>query len=85
MQERFKKQNISDIIFYLQYKDKIKISPFYYTKYGFHNGKLDNIIVVDFYTETRHGQTSHPFIIDLYDYYDFFRRLKLKLLKNKMK
>ncbi len=80
MYNKFIKEDPRDIIKYLKYQKRIDDS-FGYVVYRFHEGLLSNIIVIDFTTWER---DSLPFIIDMNEYFAYYRKLKLNHLKIKI-
>ena len=81
MYSKFIRECPTNIISYLQYKNKINLNPWEYTSYQMCEGSLDYIAIIDFLVIRPAGVDSHPFIIDLREYFEYYRKLKLDKLK----
>lgn len=78
MYNKFIRECPTRIVGYLQYKNKININPWGYISYLMHEGTLNHIAIIDFIHITR---SNSSFIIDLREYFDYYRRLKINKLK----
>lgn len=80
MYKKFTREDPRNVIKYLKYQRKVD-DDFSYLSYGIHEGTVKHIVIIDFKTIFR---DSNPIIIDLEDYYNYFRGLKVNHLKEKI-